>query len=141
MRPDQFKKRHRTPQANDRTRRQIAVEAARRMLRSASEVDEAIGTPASLDWLAEATDIEEGDRVRDGSMVLSSYTGSLPGEVVDASIPSADEAADFPVTFQIDEDGRLRSVDISGPFYGSKGTVDYTVSLDDYGTDKDITKP
>ena len=34
--------------------------------------------------------------------------------------------ADFPVTFQIDQDGRLRSVDISGPFYGSKGTVDYT---------------
>ncbi|MDP2775961.1 MAG: LppX_LprAFG lipoprotein [Nocardioides sp.] len=92
-------------------------------------------------WLADATDIEEGDRVRDGELVLSSYTGSLPGAVVDASIPSADEAADFPVTFQSDEDGRLRSVDISGPFYGSKGTVDYTVSLDDYGTDQDITKP
>lgn len=92
-------------------------------------------------WLADATDIEEGDRVRAGEMVLSSYTGSLPGDVVDASIPSADEDADFPVTFQVDEDGRLRSVEISGPFYGSKGTVDYTVSLDDYGTDKDITKP
>ncbi|MFA6300680.1 MAG: LppX_LprAFG lipoprotein [Nocardioides sp.] len=92
-------------------------------------------------WLAEATGIEEGDRVRDGQIVLSSYSGSLPGDVVDASIPSADADADFPVTFQIDEDGRLRSVEISGPFYGAKGTVDYTVSVDDYGTEQDITKP
>ena len=88
-----------------------------------------------------------GDRPRGGGPgprrrdVLSSYTGSLPGDVVDASIPSADEDADFPTTFQIDEDGRLRSVEISGPFYGAKGTVDYTVGVDDYGTKKDITKP
>ena len=92
-------------------------------------------------WLTEATGIEEGDRVRDGKTVLSSYTGSLSGDVVDASVPSADEKADFPVTFQIDEDGRLRSVDISGPFYGAAGTVDYTFGVDDYGTDQDITKP
>lgn len=92
-------------------------------------------------WLVDATDVEEGDRVRDGESVFSSFTGSLPGDVVDASIPSADAAADFPVTFQIDEDGLLRSVEISGPFYGPKGIVDYTVSLDDYGSDQDITKP
>lgn len=92
-------------------------------------------------WLTAATGVEEGDRVRDGEIVLSSYTGSLPGEVVDASIPSADGDADFPATFQIDQDGRLRLVEISGPFYGSKGTVDYTVGLDDYGTDQDIRKP
>ena len=92
-------------------------------------------------WLTEVTGLEEGDRVRDGEIVLSTYTGSLPGDVVDASIPSADEDADFPTTFLIDEDGRLRSVEISGPFYGSKGTVDYTVGVDDYGTVQDITKP
>jgi len=32
MKPDQFKKRHQTPRGDDRTRRQIAVEAARRMI-------------------------------------------------------------------------------------------------------------
>jgi hypothetical protein len=77
----------------------------------------------------------------DGEVVLSSYTGTLPGRVVDASIPSADEDATFPATFRIDEDGRLRSVDVSGPFYGPDGTVDYTVSVDDYGTDQDISAP
>ena len=34
MRPDQFKKKHQAPRADDRARRQIAVEAARRMLAS-----------------------------------------------------------------------------------------------------------
>jgi lipoprotein LprG len=92
-------------------------------------------------WLTDATGIDEGDRVRDGDLVLTSYTGSLPGKVVDASIPSADAAANFPVTFQIDENGRLHKVEISGPFYGTKGTVDYTIGVDDYGTDKEITKP
>ena len=92
-------------------------------------------------WLTDATDVEAGDQVRDGENVLSSYSGSLPGTVVDASISSADADADFPTTFQIDQDGMLRSVEISGPFYGSKGTVDYTIRVDDYGTEKDITKP
>ncbi len=92
-------------------------------------------------WLVEANDIEEGDRIRAGEIVLSSYRGVLSGEVVDASIPSADESADFEVTFQIDDEGRLRTVEITGPFYGPDGTVDYTVSVDDYGTTTEITKP
>ena len=92
-------------------------------------------------WLTEATGIESGDRVRQGDTVLSTYTGTLRGEVVDAAIPSADENADFPVTFGIGDDGRLRSVVISGPFYGSKGEVEYTVHLDDYDTTRDIEAP
>lgn len=92
-------------------------------------------------WLTEATDVEGGDRVRQGESVLSSYAGTLSGQVVDASIPSADESADFPVTFLVDDSGKLRSVVISGPFYGSEGDVEYTVGLDDYGTTKDIEAP
>lgn len=92
-------------------------------------------------WLTEATAVESGDQVRQGDTVLSTYSGTLSGQVVDASIPSADENADFPVAFRIDDAGRLRSVVISGPFYGSKGEVEYTVSLDDYGTTKDIEAP
>ena len=53
----------------------------------------------------------------------------------------ADEDATFPVTFRIDEDGLLRAVDVSGPFYGPNGMVDYTVDVDDYGTDQDISPP
>lgn len=92
-------------------------------------------------WLTGVNDLEQGDRVRDGETVLSSYSGSLPGKVVAATIPSADPDAAFPVTFRIDDDGRLRVVEVSGPFYGAKGTVDYTVGVDDYGSDPDITSP
>jgi lipoprotein LprG len=92
-------------------------------------------------WLTEATGVESGDQVRQGDTVLSTYSGTLSGQLVDASIPSVDESADFPVVFRIDDEGRLRSVVISGPFYGSKGEVEYTVSLDDYGTSKDIEAP
>ena len=92
-------------------------------------------------WLTEATGVEKGDRVREDDAVLTSYDGTLAGTVVDSSIPSADEAADFPVSFRIDDDGRLRSVRISGPFYGPEGQVDYTVGVDDYGTERDIEAP
>jgi lipoprotein LprG len=92
-------------------------------------------------WLTEATDVEEGDQSREGSLVLSSYSGTLSGEVVADSIPTADTAADFPVTFRIDEEGTLHSVDVSGPFYGEGGEVDYTVMLTGYGTEKEITRP
>jgi lipoprotein LprG len=92
-------------------------------------------------WLTEVTDVKAGDRSREGSLVLSSYSGTLPGEVVADSIPTADTAADFPVTFRIDDEGTLHSVDVSGPFYGEGGDVDYTVTLTDYGTEQEITRP
>ena len=92
-------------------------------------------------WLTEADDLEEGDRSREGSTVLSSYSGTLTGDVVAATIPTADKAGDFPVTFRLDDEGTLRTVEVSGPFYGKKGEVDYTVALTDYGTEKDIKRP
>lgn len=92
-------------------------------------------------WLTEVTEVEAGARSREGSLVLSSYSGTLAGEVVADSIPTADTSADFPVTFRIDDEGTLHSVDVSGPFYGEGGDVDYTVTLTDYGTEKEIIRP
>ncbi len=53
MKPDQFKKKHQAPQGNDRTRRQIAVEAARRMIAT-------IG-PEAGDASGHLRDASEGD--------------------------------------------------------------------------------
>ncbi len=92
-------------------------------------------------WLTAATGVKAGKKTRDGDTVLTSYTGTLSGKDVAEVIPSADKAADFPVTFRLDDQGRLDSADLKGPFYGPKGVVDYTVSISDYGTDKDITAP
>lgn len=92
-------------------------------------------------WLTEATDVEEGEKTRDEGEVVTSYTGTLPGTIVHRSIPSAVESADFDVTFLLDEDHQLRSAEVAGPFYDKDSTVDYTIQITDYGTDKEITRP
>lgn len=92
-------------------------------------------------WLTAVEDVEAGDAVRDGEAVLTPYSGSLPGEAVARTIPSADTDATFAVTFSVDDEGLLRTVDATGPFYGEQGDVDYVVTLTDYGVDTDITQP
>jgi lipoprotein LprG len=92
-------------------------------------------------WLTALEGVEEGDETRDGDKVLTTYTGTLPGSVVADVIPSASPNADFQATFSIDDDGFLVTADVAGPFYGDAGDVDYVITLDDYGTDKEITAP
>lgn len=91
-------------------------------------------------WLTAVQDVERGEQMRDGETVLTGYDGTLPGAAVVEVIPSADATADFPVTFLVDDDGLLHSIAVSGPFYGDQ-VVDYTVDLDEYGTEKEITRP
>jgi lipoprotein LprG len=92
-------------------------------------------------WLTQARGVEQGKRGREGETVLTSYSGTLPGTVVAATIPSADDAATFEVTFRLTDDAQLRAVDVSGPFYGDGGDVDYAITLSGYGTDQDISPP
>lgn len=91
-------------------------------------------------WLTEAADVVAGEQVRDGSQVLTSYVGTLPGAAVAAVIPSADASADFEVTFGLAE-GRLAQAQVTGPFYGDADAVTYQVDLADYGLEPDITQP
>ena len=92
-------------------------------------------------WLTKATGITRGDQVRQGETVLTSYSGTLRGDVVVRSIPSAVEAADFDVTFLLDDGNQLRSVEIAGPFYEEGSHVDYVIALTDYGSNPQITRP
>jgi lipoprotein LprG len=92
-------------------------------------------------WLTAATGVKKTGQTRNGSTVLTSYSGTLPGKVVAAVIPSAKTTGRFPVTFHIDDKDQLAGADISGPFYGDQGTVHYTLTLDNYGTSKTIKKP
>lgn len=92
-------------------------------------------------WLTEADGVEEGDQTREGDQVLTTYTGTLPGAAVADVIPSAAADAEFDASFRIDDDGRLSSTEVIGPFYGEGGEATYTVTLDDYGTEADITRP
>lgn len=92
-------------------------------------------------WLTALEGVEEGDETRDGDRVLTTYSGTLPGTAVAEVIPSATPKADFDATFSIDDDGRLAIAEVTGPFYGDVGDVEYTVDVSDYGTDEEITAP
>ena len=92
--------------------------------------------------LTETDDVEEGDTVRggsDNSEVLTEYTGTVAGTVVENIIPSAE--GDFEVTYTIAENGELREARLTGVFYPDSAEMTYTVGIDDYGTEKDISAP
>jgi lipoprotein LprG len=79
--------------------------------------------------LEQTTSLEEGEKSRDGSDVLTTITGSLPGNVVSTIIPSADESKSFTVTYRLTEDDELHDATLTGPFYPQGGNVTYTVKL------------
>jgi lipoprotein LprG len=93
--------------------------------------------------LAAAQDVKAGDSVRGGENnkeILTEYTGTLPSDAVAALIPAAQ--GDFSFTYTISDDDELREAVLKGAFYGTDhGTVTYTLTLDDYGTQKEITAP
>jgi lipoprotein LprG len=80
-------------------------------------------------FLTSTDDLEAGEESRDGELVLTTVTGSLPGDVVQRLIPSADESADFDVEYRITDDDALHDAVMVGPFYGDAGDITYTMSL------------
>jgi lipoprotein LprG len=91
--------------------------------------------------LTAATDVTADGQVREGSDLLTKITGTVPGDAVAALFPSADPVADYPATFTIDEDSRVRTVEVTGPFYEGHGDVTYTVTFDAYGDRVEISAP
>jgi lipoprotein LprG len=93
--------------------------------------------------LASAEEVKAGDSVRGGEgnkEILTEYTGTISSDAVEALIPAAE--GDFSFTYTISDDDQLREAVIKGAFYGKdEGDVTYTLTLDDYGTEKDITAP
>ena len=93
--------------------------------------------------LSAAEDVKEGDSVRggkDNKEILTEYTGTISSDAVKALIPAAE--GDFTFTYQISDDDELRQAVLKGAFYGKDhGDMTYTLNLDDYGTQKEITAP
>ena len=93
--------------------------------------------------LAAAEDVEAGDSVRggeDNKEIFTEYTGTIASDAVEALIPTAE--GDFDFTYTISDDDELREAVLKGAFYGEdEGEVTYTLNLDDYGTEKEITAP
>lgn len=92
--------------------------------------------------LSETTGVEQGDSVRggdDNSEVLTEYSGTVSGDVMQNVIPTA--SGDFDVVYTITDDDELRTARLTGVFYEDSEPMSYTVTFEDYGTDKDITAP
>src|SRR3954470_20797599 len=82
-----------------------------------------------------------GKQVRQGSEVLSTITGTVPGKAVTDLFLIGDSNGTFSVTYGLTDAGELRQVVITGPFFGTGTTSTYTLTLDQYGKPVTITKP
>lgn len=92
--------------------------------------------------LAATTDPKQGDQVRggvDNKEVLTTYTGKVPATAAAHLIPGA--SGDFQATYGVTSDGELRTAELTGAFYSGKPALTYALTLEDYGTSKDITAP
>lgn len=86
--------------------------------------------------------LEQGESVRggeDNSEVLTEYTGTVGADVVKNVIPTA--SGEFDATYTVTDDGELRSATLTGVFYEDSESMTYTVTFEDYGTEKDIAAP
>ncbi len=79
--------------------------------------------------LDQTKSLKGGDKSRDGSDVLTTISGTLPGSIVSTIIPSADEKATFAVKYRLTDKDELRDATLSGPFYPEGGDVTYIVKL------------
>ena len=91
--------------------------------------------------LVKTKKVTEGGKSRDGSDVLTTIKGTLPGSLVKDIIPSAAEDETFDVTYRLDDDNVLRDATLKGPFYPGGGDVTYTVKLTTSDTAVTIEPP
>jgi lipoprotein LprG len=92
--------------------------------------------------LPATTGVQEGDSVRggsDNSEILTEYTGTVSADEVKNVIPTA--TGDFDATYTVSDSGELREAALTGDFYKNAGSMTYTVTFDDYGTQQDISAP
>ena len=83
----------------------------------------------------------EGEQVRNGSEVLTTIKGTIPGANVVDLFLIGDRNGSYQATFGLTDGDELRQVALTGPFFGSGTSSTYTVTLDQYGTPVTIEKP
>jgi lipoprotein LprG len=78
---------------------------------------------------------------RVGDQVLTTYAGTLSGDLVEPIIPSADPGGTYRTSVGIDGDGRIVTLQVTGDFFAHDGDVTYDLALDDYGKNVEISAP
>ncbi len=80
-------------------------------------------------------------QVRNGSDVLTTVTGTLPGADVVDLFGIGDRNGTFAATYGLTDADELRTVTLTGPFHGAGTTSTYRLVLDRYGAPVTIVKP
>lgn len=78
---------------------------------------------------------------RDGNVVLTTYSGTLSGDLVEPIIPSADKSRTYATSVGIDDQGRIVTLQVTGAFFAHNGDVTYDLTLDDYDKNVQIKAP
>jgi lipoprotein LprG len=85
--------------------------------------------------------LKKGKQTRDGDQILTSYTGTLPGEAVKQIIPSADSGSTYKTKVGVDDKGYATKVSITGPFFADGKDVTYDVGFSKYDKGVKISAP
>jgi len=85
--------------------------------------------------------LKAGDEERSGDVILTKYTGTLPGDAVRKIIPSAVAKESYDTVIGVNDKGFATTVKITGPFFSGKDDVTYDVKLTDYDKGVEITAP
>lgn len=92
--------------------------------------------------LVAATGAELGEELRVDGEVVHEVTATIPGDVVQDLLASADPSTPVDAVFAIAQDnGQLRQTELTGPFYASGTDSTYTIVLDRYNEEVDISAP
>ena len=91
--------------------------------------------------LTKMTDLKKGEEKRSADQILTTYTGTVPGEAVKKIIPSADAGSTYQTQVGVDEDGYAVTVKVTGSFFSGNDDVTYDVKFGEYGEPATITPP
>lgn len=116
-----------------------------------SELDPAtVGAPNPADFidpdkgisglLLELEDAKQSDEKREGKKIVTTYTGTLTGDLVAAIIPSADKDSDYATVVGL-SDGELTTLQITGDFFKDSGEATFDLVFDNYDGIDDIKAP
>lgn len=93
--------------------------------------------------LTSSTDMSGGESERggkDNEEIFHTYSGTASGEAIRELLPCA-EGESFDATYRVDDEGYLRSAELTGVFFPDAEPVTYTIEVTDYDVEKVITAP
>ncbi len=91
--------------------------------------------------LTKLKDLKKGEETRSGETILTSYSGSLPGDAVKKIIPSANAEQTYRTEVGVDDKGFAQTVKVTGAFFAGTDQVTYDLKFSEYGKGVQITAP